>query len=264
MERGQQQRAVVTERAGGYGECGHHQHAGAHDRLGIERFARKQAGGFVARIEYKENGDAGKPGKNKHQGNQGARFDAGGSNRRDAQREAGERKGRKVAWALPCPWALRFIAQKRDAGDCEDDSGGGENQKRPAPRQQGLHEAAIERAAKGADAPDNGQNRHELRPYRRGKIPLHRDEGERDERAAAEAADQAANQGPVHGGRQGGFDSAQREDQRRHDHCGAHRPVGGEPSRRGTGNDGADFIDGEGPAIQLNPADIAHHGGHDG
>ena len=79
-----------------------------------------------------------------------------------------------------------------------------------------------------------------------------------------EAADQAADQGPIHGGRQGGFDSAQREDKCRHDHGGTHRPVGGEPSRRGAGNDRAYFIDGEGPAVQLNAANVAHHGGHDG
>ena len=98
-----------------------------------ERGGRKQARRLVARIKHKENRDAGKPGNNKREGNIGPRLDSRCGNRGDAKRKTGERKGRKIAWALTCGWTFRLVAQKRDTGDGENHSSGGEEQEGPAP-----------------------------------------------------------------------------------------------------------------------------------
>ncbi len=122
---------------------------------------------------------------------------------------------------------------------------------------------ADERAGEGRDAPDGREYGEELRPDIAREKPLHRNEGERHERAAAETADEAAAEQHGHGRRRRGDGAAQREDGGGGRHAAPDAEAQRELSGRCACEDGADLVDGEAPAHHLHPADIAHQRVHD-
>src|SRR5205814_2735861 len=89
------------------------------------------------------------------------------------------------------------------------------------------------------------------------KVAPDRDEGERDQSAAAKPAHQSADEQPGHGRRENRGDATQYEQEGGGDHVRAHRPISRKPAGGGSGDDRAGFVNGESPAGIFDAAEVA-------
>jgi hypothetical protein len=80
-------------------------------------------------------------------------------------------------------------AQNRERGGRHRCTGDRRRSKRPPPGHIFRHHRAEQRSTEGGDAPDRRHHAEELRPNLGWKQPFDRDEGERHQRAAAQAFD---------------------------------------------------------------------------